>query len=337
MRTPTQNAKTRRLGGRLRPRPDPLALRGLRCLWVTNRGAAEITLNSILTFLEAAPDLEDSIHIGCLDSASQAYFTERTPKAHLLDFEAMPDWRAFLQIDPTGDYGKYGSVRFRDVSFARFFALVRLMEADPSPVLYVDGDIGFLRDPRPHCERSLAEHGTTIVAQSDARFTPELTFDDAGRPVDAAGRQNKICTGFMVWTDPKRAIALARDVIAARDANVERSHDQMALNKLPADRRSDIATLPGMAFPNGSYLFDRKSGLKFDARETRTRLKQACLVHANWLSGMDTKIDALRSVGLWRLDDPDAQWTLTLSPWRRAKRTLATKLRMALGTVHLDK
>ena len=92
-------------------RNDPLA--GLRGLWVTNAGAAEITLNSIKTFLEVAPDLEGRIHVGCIDQKAMAYFAEHLPNARLLNIADMPDWREFAEVQVEGDYSDYGSVKFR--------------------------------------------------------------------------------------------------------------------------------------------------------------------------------------------------------------------------------
>lgn len=280
---------------------DPLA--GMRCLWVTNEGARDITLNSILTLLDVAPDLSDRIYVGCIDQESVDYFSEKRPDAKLIDISTSPDWLNFAQVGVEGEYGEYGSNRFRDVSFARYFALMALMEQEDGPVLYADGDIAFSRDPRPALSRAAQSEGAGILMQNDINFLPTIEHDDDGHAINLRPTRRVMCTGFVCWSNAARARAVAQRIIDGRDLNVEGTHDQKVLNKIPLEELQDLVRLPEEIFLNGSYLFGHDGELKFSDEVTEQRLAKACIVHANWMVGMPKKIAALQKVGLWQLDD----------------------------------
>ena len=303
-------------------RPVPLA--GLRCLWATNEGAAVITHNSILTLLEVAPDLADNVAIGCIDAASLTYFARNLPTANLLDLSTDQAWTDFSRSQTEGGYGDYGSQRFRDASFARYFALMRLMEQKDSPVLYIDGDIAFPSDPRPHLARAAAAPNAAVLIQSDLSLRPDSRHDETGRIIRDPGAWRNYCSGLVCWSGADRAKELSLRIIGGLDRSVENSHDQHVLNSFPYDDLQDLVILPEEVFPNGSYLFEYNGELKFSTEETKARLAKACVVHANWMIGMQTKINALEKVGLWRLGSAGR-------PKFRTARRIAIAMRKLIG------
>lgn len=277
------------------------ALAGLRALWVANAGAAEITLNSIRSFLAVAPDLEPRIHVGCIDQTAIEYFSRHLPNARLLNIAEMPDWRTFAEVEVEGDYSDYGTVKFRDVSFGRYFALMRLMGEEDAPILYTDGDIVFLRDPRPDLIKAAATPGASVLFQSDLPLRPDSQHDEAGHLIRPAGLKMHHCTGFSVWSSAARTRELSLQIIANRDVAKDDTHDQEALSNMPMDTLQDVATLPDELFPNGSYFFLRDGAFKFPMEVIKQRIAKATIIHANFMVGVAAKSHALKRLGLWRL------------------------------------
>ncbi|MFK7919954.1 MAG: putative nucleotide-diphospho-sugar transferase [Ilumatobacter sp.] len=279
--------------------PGPDALNAMRCLWVTNEGARQITHNSIRTLLEVAPDLADSLHIGYLGDSCGDYFRETFPHASVIDVAGLPGWDEFVLDGTDENYADFGSVEFRDVSFARYFVLMFLMQREDVPVLYIDGDIGFVSDPRPQLLRATVA-GASVLIQSDLPFHRRTRHDDDGRARLRRRQQRTLCTGFMCWSGAARTQAMAQRVIDGRRVDQRNGHDQRVLNELPLEELHDFVSLPEQVFLNGSYVF--KNGRRRPApRRADGPVPQACLVHANWMIGMRLKIDALKLVGLWRL------------------------------------
>lgn len=278
------------------------ALGDLRCLWATNRGALDITRNSIKSLLNmaVAPDLKDVIHIACVDAETISYFARELPFATLIDLRENEGWRAFVRTAVEGDYNNYGSPEFRDISFARYFALMHMMEERDAPILYTDGDISYRKDPRPFLKAAANKPGAGVLIQSDLPCRPTTRHDPSGRVILAEGDKPNHCTGLSCWSTAARTRELATKLIEARDPTNPDSHDQYVMNRLPAEDLADLERLPELVFLNGSYLFDYDGEYKFPLNVIDNRVVGACAVHANWMIGMDKKTAGLRRLGLFR-------------------------------------
>lgn len=276
-------------------------LEGTRYLWVTNSGAAEITLNSILTLIDVAPDVEINITVGCLDEATVAYFRENLPSLLLLKMYELPDWLGFTRVQVEGEYSDYGSICFRDVSFARYFALMELMKREDAPILYIDGDIAFLRDPRPYLTKAAASPGASVLIQSDLPLRPETKHDEEGKVIPGPKAWTNHCTGLTCWSDAARTRQICQRVLEGRDPEIEDTHDQKVLNALPKEFLSDFVSLPEELFLNGSYLFEYSGEFKYPDDVIQQRIDKACMVHANWMIGMAKKTAAIKKLGMWRV------------------------------------
>jgi hypothetical protein len=146
---------------------------------------------------------------------------------------------------------------------------------------YIDADIGFLKDPQSEYDKL---NGYDLVFQSDV-IDGSLYF-----PNQCAGN-------FLIRNNVN-----ARDVIMrACDLCSVTVVDQQALNKILSSegcedirkfRFANLTSFDPYKFPNGFNAFYR---LQYKRSEL------VCL-HANYLSGESSKIDALAEGGVWYLD-----------------------------------
>lgn len=276
-------------------------LSDLRYLWTTNRGALDITHNSILSLLRVVPEGEAAIHIGCVDGDSIDYFRTTLPFATLINMENILGWTDFIVARVQGAYNNYGTAEFRDVSYSRYFALMHMMAIRDAPILYTDGDIVYRKDPRPYLKVAARSPGAEILIQSDLPFRTETRHDEEGRVILGQTAKPNHCTGLTCWATAARTRALVTRLITIRDPNDPDAHDQRVLNGLSQADLTGLVRLPELTFLNGSYLFGYDGEFKFPLDEIDDLVVNACAVHANWMIGIEKKTAALKRLGLWRL------------------------------------
>lgn len=163
------------------------------------------------------------------------------------------------------------------------FSLVADFVSEFDILHYIDSDIGFLKDPQ-------AEYGK--LDKSDIVFQSDVVGGSFFYPNQCAGN-------FLI-----RNTAKARNFIS-RVNNLCSADlvDQKALNKVLSsdgcvDIRNygfaDVSCFDPKRFPNGYYAFHQ---LQYKNPEV------VCL-HANYISGESTKIDALAVGGVWFMNGP---------------------------------
>ncbi len=199
------------------------------------------------------------------------------------------------------------------------------MEEEVAPILYADGDIAFLRDPRPELIKAAATPGAAVLFQSDLPLRPDSQHDEAGYLVRNSGQRPHHCTGFSVWSSAPRTKELSRQIIAHRDLKKEDMHEQLTLYHMPQDMLQDLVTLPAEYFPNGSQFFVRDGAFKFPMKVIQPRLAKACIIHANFIVGVASKTKALKGLGLWRLGSP----LVIMFKWAAFLRSYLVPLRSA--------
>lgn len=270
-------------------------------LWVANAGAAEITINSIRTFQEVVKGHEGRLIVGCLDDAARDALSQALPGVGMMMASGLEHWRRWAP-PPRSGYAAYDTADFNLISSARYAFLIRLMTDRRRPVLYADGDIGFLRDPMPEILGMAAESPECIVTQNDMN----ARHADAAVAAARLGRgafpaHASVCSGFSYWRPTEAQIRFC-ERLGDRIRDCEgRKHDQSVWDGAPQSWRRNVRLLPIRSFPNGSFCFGA-DGLALSGRSDKgVDWREACIVHANYLVGMDAKVAALKSAGLWRL------------------------------------
>ena len=112
---------------------------------------------------------------------------------------------------------------------------------------------------------------------------------------------NMPCTGCMLFFPNSKNIALTEYIYNRRTST---ANDQVFLAHLLKEHHFDIKLhlLEPTHFPNGLlYFYERHPDPKF--KDLHDQFKNSTnpvyFVHANWMVGVDTKIEALKMKGLW--------------------------------------
>ena len=270
-------------------------------LWITNAGAVDITVNSIRTFQEVVKGHEGRLIVGCLDDASRDALSSALPGVELMMAEGLEHWRRWGP-PPRSDYMEYNTADFNLISAARYAYLIRLMTDRRRPVLYVDSDIGFLRDPMPEILGMAAEHPESIITQNDMNAVhADATIAAARLGHGEFPKNASVCAGFSYWRPTEAQLKFCErigDKVRQREG---RQHDQTIWNKAADSWRRNVRLLPIRSFPNGSFCFGENGLALSSPTENCVDWREACMVHANYLVGMNAKVAALKSAGLWRL------------------------------------
>jgi hypothetical protein len=112
---------------------------------------------------------------------------------------------------------------------------------------------------------------------------------------------NMLCTGCMLLFPKPNTITLMRSIYENRTSS---TNDQIILLNILRQNLNaiTITSLNMMQFPNGLLYFSELSENPTH-RELQLKFKQSTapvyFVHANWMVGMENKIDALKKKGLW--------------------------------------
>ena len=112
---------------------------------------------------------------------------------------------------------------------------------------------------------------------------------------------NMPCSGCMLFFPNKTTISFTETIYNAR---TEQANDQILLINILRTNPNIIklGLLNINSFPNGLVYFSELSDNE-RYKEIQLAFKKTdlplCLVHANWMVGVDTKIKALKDKNLW--------------------------------------
>ena len=172
----------------------------------------------------------------------------------------------------------FGATDFNTLSYTRYKVIGELLRQN-QPVWYLDIDTVVLQNLNDMYE-VLKNAKYDAVMQNDI---------------------NMLCTGCMLLFPTQNAIQLCDVVYGNRTS---RDNDQIILAHILRNtpQRYSIFALNMWQFPNG-LLFFKELDKNPRYRELQEQFKQSTcpvyFVHANWMVGVENKINALKEKGLW--------------------------------------
>ena len=178
----------------------------------------------------------------------------------------------------TKDKSNFGTPDFNTLSYTRYKVILGLLNKG-YPVWYLDIDTVVLQNLN-EVYNELKETNYHAVMQDDI---------------------NMLCTGCMLLFPKPITIKLIESIYQNRTSA---DNDQIILLHILRSNPNifNIMPLNKWQFPNGLLYFNE---LNEDARynELQIKFKQSShpvyFVHANWMVGMENKIEAMKKKGLW--------------------------------------
>ncbi len=178
----------------------------------------------------------------------------------------------------TKDKPDFGTPDFNTFSYMRYKVIIELLEQG-QPVWYLDIDTVVLQNLNDVYDDLKREHYDAVM-QNDV---------------------NMLCSGCMLLFPKPITIKLMRSIYENR---THKEGDQIIMLHILKQNPNTIKimALNTLQFPNGLIYFNElHDNPKY--RELQIKFRQSILpvyfVHANWMIGMETKINALKKKGLW--------------------------------------
>ena len=177
----------------------------------------------------------------------------------------------------------FGTTDFNNMSFLRYFIINKLLE-DKIDVWYLDVDTVVLKNLIPIYLDLKKKNNHDICFQTDL---------------------NMPCTGCMLLFATEKTQNFVKTVIQHR---TNQTNDQILVNAILKEFPDLIRYIQFsyFNFPNGVMFFGNDfvnvpEYLVELKNEYMNSHKETCLVHANWMVGDETKKNAFKKYGLWRL------------------------------------
>ncbi|OOY34245.1 putative nucleotide-diphospho-sugar transferase [Solemya velum gill symbiont] len=184
--------------------------------------------------------------------------------------------------DITGnrEYSNFGTENFNRVTSLKWKIILQTLDLGYDTVVFSDCDIAFVQDFRPYIESAVRYYPVGVQSESSSMFPPAF------------------CTGFMYFnksTKPflERLKEINQNVLGEYN-------DQEVFNRTLGNTPKlyrDILTLPESLFPNGLH---SRSFVGKDFEGLFGELSPF-LFHANFVKGVQAKIDLLKYVNLWEI------------------------------------
>ena len=209
------------------------------------------------------------------------YLAFTTGKKTYEDFSRMKFSIRLLDGDLETGEMKWGGVKFNKFDVLRYIIARKCLE-QYEYVWYLDVD--------------------TVVLDDLSKHIPKTNFDCAMQD-----DINMPCTGCMLFKRTKQAVGLIDACLAFVKRTKHKYNDQQCVGSILCDRRSNVKlSLFDLAkFPNGWLFFGlpgheshKTYADKKKEYESATD-KTPAFVHANYMVGNQTKIDALKKHDLW--------------------------------------
>ena len=228
---------------------------------VSNMGCIDLTLNHLESIKRAGMT---NYVAYAIDSLCYETLHSKGYTTHLLGRDDM------------NQYHNFNTPGFDHISFMRYHVIDKLLR-EGKTVWYLDVDTVVIQDLNAYID---VVKDTFDVALQDDCYMP--------------------CTGCMLFFPS--ALSLVKPMVETRDFS---KNDQIYFLKFLNASKLRIGILNRNLFPNGLLYFNKDSlDPKFIAMQQEFRRSdpsQVMFVHANWMIGVQTKIDAFKSKGLWFL------------------------------------
>lgn len=172
----------------------------------------------------------------------------------------------------------FGTTEFNTLSYLRYKIIEDLLSKG-QPVWYLDIDTVVLQNLNDVYDE-LKDLHYDMVMQDDITM---------------------LCTGCMLLFPNDTTIKMMKSIYYHRSKH---ENDQIILRRLLSNKKNviNIFKLNAMQFPNGLLFFNELSDYpkyrKLQLAFTES-VHPIYFVHANWMVGMKTKIDAFKRKGLW--------------------------------------
>ena len=230
---------------------------------VFNLGCIEIAENHLISLKKVG--IENYMAY-VTDMESLHILTEKGYKVTYLESEVMKEKQDF------------DTEKFNDISYLRYNIINKLLK-EGKIVWYLDVD--------------------TVVLYNLNELVP--IFFKSNNDLIIQNDMNMPCTGCMLFFPNKKNMALTEYVYNNR---TPKTNDQILLMHILKENKFNLKVhlLEPTIFPNGLLYFnERHPDPKFkDIHEHFKNSKNPVyFVHANWMVGVDTKIEALKTKSLW--------------------------------------
>ena len=178
-----------------------------------------------------------------------------------------------------GQEADFASTAFYNIVKEKIIMIKYLLETYQKPVLYIDTDIVFLKDPTQDINAFITNNEYDVVFQSDSQnFEP--TFGN-------------VCAGFMLFMYNDKSLELLNKTLDIMNSYTNYAGgDQTVINNVK-NQFDDLrmGLFENYEYPNGARYFKNLDTVYQD----RTPI----IVHNNWIKGLDEKIQRFKEHGLW--------------------------------------
>lgn len=270
-------------------------------LWVTNRGAANITMNSIASARRCGIGEREQLIVAVLDDEAGQTITAMDDAIEVLRMSDIEDWRR-LGLAAAQDYRAFNSREFGIAALARYLAIDHLLATRKRPVIYTDGDIVYLRNPSRYLNQLQSRSRSLVLVQNDRVAGDcgpgwQAQYDAGELPF-----RSQICTGFMVWQPIQIHRDMAQAIIGSIVCEGNWPVDQGVVNRLDKRWLRHVKLLRQDLFPNGSIWLPDQFTSHTKAGRPDFDCSTAYILHANFVIGIDLKVAALKHMNQWHLE-----------------------------------
>ena len=232
-------------------------------------GLCEEAANCIYTLKKL--NLHHKLIVTCLDKEAEACIKALGVKTRYKDIKLANE-------------ASFGTKDFYNIMYEKLVMIQEVLEQTNKVVLYTDTDIVFLKDP--------SKDITNFINSSD-----DVMFQDEGRNFD--GNKDYGCAGFMVFKPNVKSIdlllhsqKLMKDNWDNRKWDNGGGADQKAINIAKKDVKGiKYSYFDAKDYPNGARYFGNIDTVYKDFTPV--------MVHNNFITGLDKKIQRFKKHGLW--------------------------------------
>jgi hypothetical protein len=178
------------------------------------------------------------------------------------------------------NYSNYGTQGFNYITSIKWDVILKTLDKHYETVVYADCDLVFIADFSDYIKSSSHIFACGIQSESSPSFPPNY------------------CTGFMYFT--RGAADFLKKLSTVNVAYAHKYNDQDVFNMIIKENPhvvKDLLALPEALFQNG-LLYQTHSGAKFPELVGELR---PYLFHANYVIGVENKINLLKRSKLWFL------------------------------------